>query len=287
MIANTIVQLDSAGIEIPDRVRNSLAVIEAAKTYRGVRRDAASELAAAFHAGTLTPDNFGEKLRDALIAQLSSQAGPSGVLAWQASQAVENVAELSVRAWLATQWDDLLDHFGEQFDAEADKLAEVLPRALPPGSDPDTILKYGRKGIEAANLVGELEGRLNYFAGILRTVAAEIDEALPLGRFVDPGDDDLPPESGVWASYIRAGHKVGLVTPERAAAVEARAAERAHLAEVEEWRPRIRAEVERMIESRDRGMRPNFVLAVPPEYEFLINEIGADMGIFSNQFARA
>jgi hypothetical protein len=41
----------------------------------------------------------------------------------------------------------------------------------------------------------------------LRTIAAEIDEELPISRFVSADDAAPPVESGLFADYIRDGYK--------------------------------------------------------------------------------
>jgi hypothetical protein len=130
MIENTIRQLEAHGIEIPDRVENALAVIAAANSHRGTSRAAASELSAAFRAGNLTADNFGDKLQAALVGQMTSQPGPSGAAAWQAAMAVENVADNAVRQWLAITWDEILAHFKPQLN-EAGEAGRGSPSRSP------------------------------------------------------------------------------------------------------------------------------------------------------------
>jgi hypothetical protein len=97
-------------------------------------------------------------------------------------------------------------HFAPQLDAAADKLATALPKALPAGADPDTVLKHGPKGIAAA-VVADAEATISELVTFLRTVAAEIDEELPISRFVSADDAAPPVESGLFAGYIRDGYK--------------------------------------------------------------------------------
>jgi hypothetical protein len=110
---------------------------------------------------------------------------------------------------------------------------------------------------------------------------------LPLSRFIS-GEDGvpLPTESGVWADYIRQGFKIGLVSPERAKQSEAVAIQLQREAESAEWRRRIANEFRRISEIRERGIRPTFVLEVPPAYEALIDEVGPDFDFQSGQFNR-
>ena len=288
-IETTVRQLEAEGIPIPDRVLNALGIIAEAQNYRGVSRDASAELASAFRAGELTRENFGDQLRDALLAQLTSRIGPNGALSWEVSLSIEKVADASIRQWLAIEWDEILDLFSERIDAAAAKLAEALPKALPVGSDPQTILKYGKRGIEAADTVAEAESELSGIVYFLRSVGAEIDEELPLSRLIS-GEDGvpLPIESGIWSEYLRAGFRIGLVSPERAAQSEAVAAQLAHEAAADEWRGKIRAEAERLAELRERGLRPNWsaALPVPQEFEHMIAEEVAKLGFGEHQFTR-
>ena len=110
---------------------------------------------------------------------------------------------------------------------------------------------------------------------------------MPLSRFIS-GEDGvpLPTESGVWADYIRQGFKIGLVSPERAKQSDAVAIQLQREAESAEWRRRIANEFRRISEIRERGIRPTFVLEVPPAYEALIDEVGPDFDFQSGQFNR-
>jgi hypothetical protein len=96
-IENTVRQLESLGIKVPDRIQNALAVINVARGSRGVIVDATSEVTAAFIGGALTPDNYDELVRAALVKYLTSHTGPQGALGWQVAQAVQQVAENQVR----------------------------------------------------------------------------------------------------------------------------------------------------------------------------------------------
>jgi len=144
-LESTVRQLEAAGIQVPARVENALGVMFAARNARGVRYDAASELTAALTGGALTPDNFVDSLRNALVKQVTTAPGPSGAALWQAAEAVERVAENQVRQWLASEFDSFLGHFGEQFDQAAEALAKALPLALNPGATPQEILKGGQR----------------------------------------------------------------------------------------------------------------------------------------------
>jgi hypothetical protein len=244
----------------------------AARNARGVRYDAASELTAALTGGALTPDNFTDALRNALVKQITTATGPGGAALWQAAEAVERVAENQVRQWLGIEFDSFLDHFGEQFDQAAEALAKALPLALNPGATPQEILKGGQKAIDAAARVAEAEAELNRLYSFLQTVANEAEVPLPFARFVDSGDDPLPAETGVWASYLRQGYKVGVISEDRAAAIAAKTARLALEAEAEEWRPRIYAEAQRLAEIRERGLNPPWVLKVPAAFQDIADE---------------
>jgi hypothetical protein len=97
---------------------------------------------------------------------------------------------------------------------------------------------------------------LNRLYSFLQTVANEAEVPLAFGRFVDSGNDPLPAETGVWASYLRQGYKVGVISEDRAAAIAANTARLALEAEAEEWRPRIYAEAQRLADLKDRGLHP-------------------------------
>jgi hypothetical protein len=271
-IESTIRTLESAGITIPARIQNALGVMFTARNARGVSYDASSELVSAFAGGSITPDNFSNALRDALVRQLTSKTGPTGAAMWAASEAVERAAENQVRQWLAIEFDSILDHFGGQFDQQAEVLAAHLPKATPPGASQEEVLRRGQAGVNAAAKVSAAEAELSRLRWFLESIASEAEIPLGLDRFVDSGDDPLP-EEAQWSEYVRRGYRVGIVSEERAQEIALRTELRAREIEAEEWETKIRAEFEKMSQLRERGLRPNFVLTVPAEHESLVDEL--------------
>jgi hypothetical protein len=285
-LQSIVQQLQAAGIKAPGHVTNALDVAEAARNARGIRYDASRELTSALAGGALTADNFHESLRNALVKEITSASGPQGAALWRTAEAAEHAAENQVRHWLAVEFEDLLEFFGEQFDQAAAKLTEALPKALPIGASPETVLKFGPKGIAARQVVTEAESTLSSLVAFMRTIAAEIDEPLPLSRFVTPAaGDPLPAESGLWSAYVEQGCTLGLVSPDQAAATEAVAVQLAYQAAAEEWEVKIRREFERMSEFRTHGgRRANFTLIVPGEHAAIIDELAPLYNFGPNQF---
>jgi hypothetical protein len=274
-LPSTIRDLESSGIEIPSHVLNALGVISAAHNSRGRTTDAAAELSSALISGSLTADTFDSHLRDACVRQLTSQTGAHGALAWQAALAVERVAETQVRGFLATQLDTVLDRFSPEIDRHAKTLADNLGKAAPPGATHEEVIAAGPKGPAAGKAVSEAEANLSNLVAFLRNIAAEAGEPLPFGRFLDPGDDVLPSETGIWADYLRAGSKIGIISEDRMREVEENGARIAHEQAADIWRPRIAEEARRLVALR--GLQPRWVLEVPEEFAYLINEAADDL----------
>jgi hypothetical protein len=234
-------------------------------------------LSSALLAGSLTADNFDSHLRDACVRQLTSQRGAQGALAWEAALAVERVAETQVRGFLATQLDTVLDRFSPEIDRHAKTLADNLPKATAVNATHEEVIAAGSKGLAASEAVSESEVNLSNLVAFLRNIAAEAGEPLPFGRFVDPGDDVLPSETGVWADYVRAGSKIGIISEDRMREVEENGARIAHEQAADIWRPRIAEEAQRLVALRERGLQPSWVLEVPEEFHYLINEAADDL----------
>jgi hypothetical protein len=278
MTESLIRKLEAENIEIPARVHSALAVRAVAGQERKVA-DAASLLTSQLYSGTLDAQNFHDRLLSACTEELATAPNSAGRITWVATQAVQHAADNIVTGWLSSAFDDIFDTLGEKFDAAASILTENLPKALPPGSQPEQVLKFGRKGIEAAEVVTQADVELSRLYHLIREVGAAVDIDVPFGRFVDSGSNPLPPESGVWADYVRGGNSVGIVSEQRAAEIAALTAALAHEAEAEQWRPRVREEAQRLAGLRDRGLRPTWVLQVPPTFEYLITEAADELGL--------
>jgi hypothetical protein len=284
-------ELQQHGITLDPRVERALALFHAANDARQISPE--RDLRGAYTRGDLTPEALPDRLLTAAVGFIATSPTSLGQPYMYMTNVVQELATITVDGWL----DDSAEEHVETLSAEFNEYAEVVNNltgsALTGDETPEQIIAMGtakaRAGIEARDKISHAVGQLNVLHSLINRVLARAGEApLTASRLVDPSTvqlDDLDlllhlVGAANWSGLARVGYRVQANSPEAAAELEARINAHHAAAEVAEWRPKIEAEAQRLISIGERGgLRPAWVLQVPPHLEYLIEEVASELDL--------
>jgi hypothetical protein len=238
------------------------------------------DLRARFEAGQIDGSNVAAVLRDVAITQVIQTADTSGSTLWAAASTIEHIANGALKAYLATNFEDILDVLRNEFDTVAETITANASRAIPEDASPAQMINdYGKAGLDATKRVHESSERLDYLRGLIERLGSAAGVRVSASRFADPGSEIVElPERASWLAYLSLGCALGLNDAARVAEIEANQAIVRESIEAEQWRSLIMEEEQRLAELQDGGFRASSALQIPPEFAHLRDEVQSQLG---------